>query len=205
MTKLHITAACSIPPSGDNSNSRGVSRERPCLHQVCNLRPERSKTTTPDPIGRRPCTGTNHRSRTSSPATRHRYMAVAAHCSGGASEKPALQAQALCKPHAVPSQHAHFFFPPPEPSSLRSQEITLPNMTTPFPSMKALDGPDHPKPCEHIAVRSREAMPRRGAKPRHNAVVQHRGAVPRCRSSAPHCRQTPRRDRRVSHDQGNLR
>merc|ERR1719437_168206 len=34
-------------------------------------------------------------------------------------------------------QRAHFFLPPAPPSSLRSQEITLPSMTTPFPSMKA--------------------------------------------------------------------
>merc|ERR1712113_681238 len=34
---------------------------------------------------------------------------------------------------------AHFFLPPPPPaaSSLRSQEMTLPSITTPFPSMKA--------------------------------------------------------------------
>merc|ERR1740121_154180 len=31
----------------------------------------------------------------------------------------------------------HFFLPPAEASSLRSQEMTLPNITTPFPSMKA--------------------------------------------------------------------
>merc|ERR1711915_349279 len=31
----------------------------------------------------------------------------------------------------------HFFLPPAAPSSLRSQEMTLPNMTTPLPSMKA--------------------------------------------------------------------
>merc|ERR1719230_887067 len=31
----------------------------------------------------------------------------------------------------------HFFFPAAAASSLRSQEMTLPNMTTPFPSMKA--------------------------------------------------------------------
>merc|ERR1712164_166590 len=31
----------------------------------------------------------------------------------------------------------HFFFPPPAASSLCSQEMTLPSMTTPFPSMKA--------------------------------------------------------------------
>merc|ERR1719145_250394 len=32
---------------------------------------------------------------------------------------------------------AHFFLPPAAPSSLRSHETTLPNITTPFPSMKA--------------------------------------------------------------------
>merc|ERR1712051_1031483 len=33
---------------------------------------------------------------------------------------------------------SHFFLPPaPLPSSLRSHEITLPSITTPFPSMKA--------------------------------------------------------------------
>merc|ERR1712004_252230 len=31
----------------------------------------------------------------------------------------------------------YFFLPPLSPSSLRSQEITFPNMTTPFPSMNA--------------------------------------------------------------------
>merc|ERR1719190_138110 len=31
----------------------------------------------------------------------------------------------------------HFFLPPLSPSSLRSQEITFPNMTTPLPSMNA--------------------------------------------------------------------
>merc|ERR1719277_192567 len=33
--------------------------------------------------------------------------------------------------------HAHFFLPPAAPSSLRSQEMTFPSMTTPLPSMKA--------------------------------------------------------------------
>merc|ERR1712050_667246 len=33
--------------------------------------------------------------------------------------------------------HAHFFLPPAAPSSFRSQETTLPNMTTPLPSMNA--------------------------------------------------------------------
>merc|ERR1719190_303026 len=32
---------------------------------------------------------------------------------------------------------AHFFLPPAAPSSLRSQEITFPSITTPLPSMKA--------------------------------------------------------------------
>merc|ERR1712151_1477154 len=32
---------------------------------------------------------------------------------------------------------AHFFLPPPAASSLRSHEMTLPNITTPFPSMNA--------------------------------------------------------------------
>merc|ERR1712056_90836 len=31
----------------------------------------------------------------------------------------------------------HFFLPPLSPSSLRSQEITFPSITTPLPSMKA--------------------------------------------------------------------
>merc|ERR1719174_3181116 len=31
----------------------------------------------------------------------------------------------------------HFFLPPPDPSSLRSQDTTFPNMTTPLPSMNA--------------------------------------------------------------------
>merc|ERR1711870_213154 len=36
------------------------------------------------------------------------------------------------------SRHCtYFFLPPLSPSSLRSQEITLPNITTPLPSMKA--------------------------------------------------------------------
>merc|ERR1719158_153520 len=33
--------------------------------------------------------------------------------------------------------HAHFFFPSLSPSSFLSHEMTLPNMTTPLPSMKA--------------------------------------------------------------------
>merc|ERR1712224_1007171 len=33
--------------------------------------------------------------------------------------------------------YTHFFFPPAEPSSLRSQVTTLPSITTPLPSMKA--------------------------------------------------------------------
>merc|ERR1719446_348570 len=32
---------------------------------------------------------------------------------------------------------AHFLLPPPPPSSFLSQEMTLPSMTTPLPSMKA--------------------------------------------------------------------
>merc|ERR1719175_19084 len=32
---------------------------------------------------------------------------------------------------------AHFFLPPAAPSSLRSQEITFPSITTPLPSMNA--------------------------------------------------------------------
>merc|ERR1712151_499373 len=35
------------------------------------------------------------------------------------------------------SRQYHFFLPPAPPSSLRSHEITLPNITTPLPSMKA--------------------------------------------------------------------
>merc|ERR1719158_87075 len=43
---------------------------------------------------------------------------------------------------SVPLLDAHkdciyFFLPPLSPSSLRSQEMTLPNITTPLPSMKA--------------------------------------------------------------------
>merc|ERR1712242_250464 len=35
------------------------------------------------------------------------------------------------------SRPSHFFLPPALTSSLRSQEITLPSITTPFPSMNA--------------------------------------------------------------------
>merc|ERR1712032_1717599 len=38
---------------------------------------------------------------------------------------------------SVESNRSHFFLPPPAASSLRSHEMTLPSMTTPFPSMKA--------------------------------------------------------------------
>merc|ERR1712087_731187 len=38
---------------------------------------------------------------------------------------------------SVSKASPHFFLPPPAASSLRSQEITLPNMTTPLPSMNA--------------------------------------------------------------------
>merc|ERR1712048_1484165 len=37
----------------------------------------------------------------------------------------------------MPPEYIHFFLPPAPPSSLRSQETTLPNITTPLPSMKA--------------------------------------------------------------------
>merc|ERR1712025_196834 len=37
----------------------------------------------------------------------------------------------------IPTSRAYFFLPPAEASSLRSQEMTLPSMTTPLPSMKA--------------------------------------------------------------------
>merc|ERR1712134_171215 len=37
----------------------------------------------------------------------------------------------------MPVVRVYFFLPPLSPSSLRSQEITLPNITTPLPSMKA--------------------------------------------------------------------
>merc|ERR1719284_409008 len=37
----------------------------------------------------------------------------------------------------APAQPPHFFLPPAEASSFRSQEITLPSITTPLPSMKA--------------------------------------------------------------------
>merc|ERR1712061_242962 len=46
------------------------------------------------------------------------------------------------------SKQAHFFLPPAAPSSLRSQEITLPNITTPFPSMKAT----RDKPSQFLKV-----------------------------------------------------
>merc|ERR1719411_1743348 len=36
-----------------------------------------------------------------------------------------------------PTAQSHFFLPPAPASSLRSHEMTLPNMTTPLPSMKA--------------------------------------------------------------------
>merc|ERR1712061_528402 len=51
-----------------------------------------------------------------------------------------------CSQHSIQlhlpllAAHRHciyFFLPPLSPSSLRSQEMTLPNMTTPLPSMKA--------------------------------------------------------------------
>jgi len=38
---------------------------------------------------------------------------------------------------ALQEKRSHFFLPPAAASSLRSQEMTLPNITTPFPSMKA--------------------------------------------------------------------
>merc|ERR1712061_580430 len=61
------------------------------------------------------------------------------------------------------SNQSHFFLPPPAASSLRSQEMTLPNITTPFPSMNATrDKPSqflnvsHTKGCwgweEHWAI-----------------------------------------------------
>merc|ERR1719221_285368 len=63
----------------------------------------------------------------------------------------------------APPPTTHFFLPPAAPSSLRSQETTLPNMTTPLPSMKATrDKPSqflnvsHTKGCwgwkEHWAI-----------------------------------------------------
>merc|ERR1719438_68695 len=42
----------------------------------------------------------------------------------------------------------HFFLPPAPPSSLRSQEMTLPNITTPLPSMKAT----RDKPSQFLKV-----------------------------------------------------
>merc|ERR1712194_843311 len=42
-----------------------------------------------------------------------------------------------CLQRELDATPSHFFFPPLSPSSLRSQEITLPNITTPLPSMKA--------------------------------------------------------------------
>merc|ERR1712217_441788 len=41
------------------------------------------------------------------------------------------------KGHMEFSKLIHFFLPPAEPSSLRSQLVTLPNITTPLPSMNA--------------------------------------------------------------------
>merc|ERR1712211_95375 len=46
-----------------------------------------------------------------------------------------------------PKPH-HFFLPPAAPSSLRSQEITFPSMTTPLPSMKAT----RDKPSQFLKV-----------------------------------------------------
>merc|ERR1719221_32511 len=48
-------------------------------------------------------------------------------------------APSLCRDRrgSPPSGHHHFFLPPAAASSLRSHEMTLPSITTPFPSMKA--------------------------------------------------------------------
>merc|ERR1712194_898359 len=47
-----------------------------------------------------------------------------------------------CLQRELDATPSHFFFPPLSPSSLRSHEITLPNITTPLPSMKATrEGP----------------------------------------------------------------
>merc|ERR1712137_1516810 len=43
----------------------------------------------------------------------------------------------MCKLEISIEQWSYFFLPPLSPSSLRSQEMTLPSITTPFPSMKA--------------------------------------------------------------------
>merc|ERR1739845_328124 len=43
---------------------------------------------------------------------------------------------------------AYFFLPPPAASSFLSQEMTLPNMTTPLPSMKAT----RDKPSQFLKV-----------------------------------------------------
>merc|ERR1740139_524966 len=45
--------------------------------------------------------------------------------------------QASVPPRVQRDFSSHFFFPPAAASSLRSHEMALPNMTTPFPSMKA--------------------------------------------------------------------
>merc|ERR1712170_159064 len=54
---------------------------------------------------------------------------------------PLPSATSLRPDKLITARHAlvvsHFFLPPAAPSSLRSQEITLPSMTTPLPSMKA--------------------------------------------------------------------
>merc|ERR1712194_972589 len=42
-----------------------------------------------------------------------------------------------CLQRELDAEPSHFFFPPLSPSSLRSHEITLPNITTPLPSIKA--------------------------------------------------------------------
>merc|ERR1711978_210461 len=49
---------------------------------------------------------------------------------------------------ALQQKHSHFFLPPAAASSLRSQEMTLPNITTPFPSMKAT----RDKPSQFLKV-----------------------------------------------------
>merc|ERR1711972_1158605 len=46
------------------------------------------------------------------------------------------------------SHSLHFFLPPLAPSSLRSHDTTLPNMTTPLPSMNAT----RDKPSQFLKV-----------------------------------------------------
>merc|ERR1712066_1174530 len=58
------------------------------------------------------------------------------------------QQQNEIQPSQQKTQKAHFFLPPLSPSSLRSQEITFPSITTPFPSIKAT----RDKPSQFLKV-----------------------------------------------------